>query len=222
MDLSKSFEYFDPGRVEGKSHIIGCGSVGSTVAENLARLGITKFALYDFDRVEAHNIANQMFVNGDIGKPKVEAVKRIITGINPEAEDGIELFPEGYTSQKLGGYVFLCVDSIDLRREICEKNIRNQNIRALFDCRTALESAQLYAAEWGDLRQVKNLLRTMDFTHEEAKAAAPTTACGRTLGVAPTVRMVCCLAVTNFMNYVLGRGLRTMVICDPYRMEIYG
>ena len=221
MDLSKSFEYFDPNRVEGICHIIGCGSVGSTIAENLARLGVTRFALYDFDKVEAHNIANQMFVNSDIGSLKVEATKRIILDINPDAKNSIEIFPDGYTSQKISGYVFLCVDNIDLRREICKKNKMNQSIKVLFDCRTALENAQLYAAEWNDLRQVKNLIQTMDFTHDEASAAVPTTACGRTLGVAPTVRMVCCLAVTNFMNYILGKGIKTIVVCDPFQMEVY-
>ena len=221
MDLSKSFEYFDPNRVEGICHIIGCGSVGSTIAENLARLGVTRFALYDFDKVEAHNIANQMFVNSDIGSLKVEATKPIILDINPDAKNSIEIFPDGYTSQKISGYVFLCVDNIDLRREICKKNKMNQSIKVLFDCRTALENAQLYAAEWNDLRQVKNLIQTMDFTHDEASAAVPTTACGRTLGVAPTVRMVCCLAVTNFMNYILGKGIKTIVVCDPFQMEVY-
>ena len=49
MVLTKSIEYFDPVNVKGKCHIIGCGSVGSTVAALLARLGVTKFVLYDFD-----------------------------------------------------------------------------------------------------------------------------------------------------------------------------
>ena len=66
MVLTKSIEYFDPVNVKGKCHIIGCGSVGSTVAALLARLGVTKFVLYDFDRVEAHNLANQMFIHKDI------------------------------------------------------------------------------------------------------------------------------------------------------------
>ena len=85
MDLTKSIEYFNPVDVRGKCHIIGCGSVGSTVAEMLARLGVTNFVLYDFDLVEPHNLANQMFVHSDIKHPKVEAVKRIITDINPDA-----------------------------------------------------------------------------------------------------------------------------------------
>lgn len=221
MDLSKSFEYFDPNAVDGKCHIIGCGSVGSTIAENLARLGITKFVLYDFDIVEPHNLANQMFVNADIKKPKIEATKRIITDINPEAESTIELHPEGYTGQKLNGYVFLAVDNIDLRREICTKQKQNQNIKVVFDVRTGLESASVYAALWGDLKQVKNLLASMNYTHEEAAAAAPVTACGRTLGVAPTVRIASTFAVVQLINFIRKKELKPIVSCDVFGLEVY-
>lgn len=221
MDLSKSFEFFDPTLAKERCHIIGCGSVGSTLAELLTRIGITKFVLYEFDTIEAHNIGNQLFVDADIGKSKIEATAKIITDINPEAAATIELHPEGYTNQPLDGYVFLCVDNIDLRRQICEMHKLNRTIKLLFDFRTGLTSAQHYAADWGDLRQVKNILKTMDFTHEEAKSATPTTACGLALGLAPTVRMVCTLGVCNFMNCLLGKGLKNIVVCDPFEMEIY-
>lgn len=220
MDLTKSIEYFDPVNVRGKCHIIGCGSVGSTIAENLARLGVTKFVLYDFDIVEPHNLANQMFVQSDVKKPKVEAVKKIICDINPEAESTIEVFGRGYTDQKLNGYVFLAVDNIDLRREICEKNRMNKAIKAVFDFRTRLEDAQHYAADWGDMRQVDNLIKSMAFSHDEAHEATPVTACGTELGVAPTVRVICALGVTNFMNLIRGGELQKIVVCNPFAMDI--
>lgn len=220
MDLTKSIEYFDPVNVRGKCHIIGCGSVGSTIAENLARLGVTRFVLYDFDIVEPHNLANQMFVQSDVKKPKVEAVKKIICDINPEAESTIEVFGQGYTDQKLNGYVFLAVDNIDLRREICEKNRMNKAIKAVFDFRTRLEDAQHYAADWGDMRQVDNLIKSMAFSHNEAHEATPVTACGTELGVAPTVRVICALGVTNFMNLIRGGELQKIVVCNPFAMDI--
>lgn len=220
MDLTKSIEYFDPVNVRGKCHIIGCGSVGSTIAENLARLGVTRFVLYDFDIVEPHNLANQMFIQSDVKKPKVEAVKKIICDINPEAESTIEVFGEGYTDQKLNGYVFLAVDNIDLRREICQKNRMNKAIKAVFDFRTRLEDAQHYAADWGDMRQVDNIIKSMAFSHDEAHEATPVTACGTELGVAPTVRVVCALGVTNFMNLIRGGELQKIVVCNPFTMDI--
>ena len=221
MVLTKSIEYFDPVNVKGKCHIIGCGSVGSTVAALLARLGVTKFVLYDFDRVEAHNLANQMFIHKDIKTEKVDAVKRIITEINPDAEPTIEICREGYNDQKLNGYVFLCVDNIDLRREICQKHRMNRMIKAVFDFRTRLEDAQHYAANWADMKQVDNLIKTMDFSHDEAHAATPVTACGTELGVAPTVWVVCSLGVCNFMNLVRGVPLKNIVVCNPFTMDIF-
>lgn len=221
MVLTKSIEYFDPVNVKGKCHIIGCGSVGSTVAALLARLGVTKFVLYDFDRVEAHNLANQMFIHKDIKTEKVDAVKRIITEINPDAEPTIEICREGYNDQKLNGYVFLCVDNIDLRREICQKHRMNRMIKAVFDFRTRLEDAQHYAANWADMKQVDNLIKTMDFSHDEAHAATPITACGTELGVAPTVWVVCSLGVCNFMNLIRGVPLKNIVVCNPFAMDIF-
>ena len=41
IDLSKSYEYFQPEKVDCRIHIVGCGSVGATVAELLVRLGLT-------------------------------------------------------------------------------------------------------------------------------------------------------------------------------------
>ena len=221
MNLTKSIEYFDPVNVKGKCHIIGCGSVGSTVAELLTRLGVTKFVLYDFDIVESHNLANQMFIHKDIKTEKVDAVKRIITEINPDAEPTIEICREGYNDQKLNGYVFLCVDNIDLRREICQKHRMNRMIKAVFDFRTRLEDAQHYAANWADMKQVDNLIKTMDFSHDEAHAATPVTACGTELGVAPTVWVVCSLGVCNFMNLIRGVPLKNIVVCNPFAMDIF-
>ena len=82
MDLSKSYDYFQPEKDTARIHIVGCGSVGATVAENLARCGITKFTLWDFDTVEPHNLANQIFRQKDVGKTKVEALLDILTEIN--------------------------------------------------------------------------------------------------------------------------------------------
>lgn len=221
MNLVKSQDYFNPIDVTSRCHIIGCGSVGSTVAELLIRLGITKISLYDFDVVSAHNLANQMFTNADIKRLKVDAVKDMLCAINPEAAGDITVYPEGWTQNtRLSGYVFLCVDNIDLRREIATKNKPNQSIKAMFDFRTRLEDAQHYAADWKDSRMVDNLIRSMDFTHEEAKASTPVTACNVEMGVAPTVRIICSYGVSNFMNFIRKKELKKIVTIDAFNFDI--
>lgn len=220
MNLVKSQDYFSPNSVKGRCHIIGCGSVGSTIAVLLARLGITNITLYDFDTVSSHNIANQMFVNSDIKREKVDAVKDLICSINPEAEPNVRICREGWTEEtKLSGYVFLCVDNIDLRRKIVQKNMGNQMITAMFDFRTRLEDAQHYAADWKDVAMVNNLLASMDFTHEEAKAETPVTACNVEMGVAPTVWTICSMGVANFMNFVRCGKIIKILECNPFTFE---
>lgn len=208
MDLTKSYEFFRPEDVNGRIHIIGCGSVGSTLAENLARCGITKMTLYDFDTVESRNIVNQMFTQKHIGMSKVDAVKDILCEINPQCEKDIVLKPEGWKGEILSGYVFLCPDSIEVRRDFVEKHIPSRFVKSVFDIRTMLEGAQHYAADWADEKAKARLLSTMQFSHEEASAETPTTACGVTLGVCQTVRIICGFATQNFIHLVKGEGYK--------------
>lgn len=220
MDLSKSYEFFQPEKDNTRIHIIGCGSVGSTLAENLVRCGLTKITLWDFDKVEAHNIVNQIYRQQDIGRLKVEALKDILIDINPELKDTIELKPEGWKGKLLSGYLFLCVDNIELRREIVEKHMNTLFVKAMFDFRTLLESAQHYAADWSDLKMKQDLLNSMQFSHDEASEETPVSACGVTLGVATTVRLICALGVNNYINFVKGKGIKKMVIIDGFNYTL--
>lgn len=220
MNLAKSYEFFKPEMITSRIHIIGCGAIGSTVAENLVRFGIRDITLYDFDNVEAHNIANQMFTQDDIGKRKVDAVAEYLAKINPEVAGHIKVKPEGYNGQKLAGYVFLCVDNIDLRRQIASACKGNRFVKAMFDFRMGLTDAQHYAADWSVPELVENFLSTMDFTHEEAQANTPVSACNMTLSVCPTVRMIVAAGVSNFINFVKDHTIKKMILVDAFKFDI--
>lgn len=214
MDLNKSREFFDPNNVKGTCHIIGCGSIGSHVAELLARYGIKKIRLYDFDTVASHNLANQNFYNYQIGKEKTEALKEILLNINPEAE--ITLKKQGYTGQRLSDFVFLCVDNIETRQQIVKDNLMNPNIKAMFDFRTTLEEGQCFFADWSLKTERDNFLATMDFTHEEAKEIAPVSACGFELSVSPVVKNCAINGVCNFTNFVNKKEVKHVIVSKPY------
>ena len=64
--------------------IAGCGGLGSNAAVALARAGIGRLILVDFDCVDASNLNRQYFFRDQIGMPKVEALKQNIHAINPE------------------------------------------------------------------------------------------------------------------------------------------
>ena len=103
MNLTKSYEFFQPEKDKTTIHIIGCGSVGSTVAENLARCGVKNMTLWDFDKVEPHNIVNQMFNENHVGMLKVDALRDILTDINPDLKDTLEIHAEGWKGKMLSG-----------------------------------------------------------------------------------------------------------------------
>ena len=216
LDLSKSYEYFQPEKQKTRIHIVGCGSVGATVAENLARCGITNMTLWDFDRVEPHNLANQIFRQQDIGNLKVDALLDILKEINPDIENDIELKPDGWVGNQMSGYIFLCVDNIELRRKIVEEHMDNPYIKAMFDFRTRLEDAQHYAADWSDFKMKQDFLNSMNFSHEEAKKETPISACNVTLSVCPTVRIICAYGVANFMNFWNEKPLKKLILVNAF------
>lgn len=222
MDLSKSYEFFQP-EMLGKSriHVIGCGAIGSTVCENLARFGVgASMTLYDFDKVEPHNVANQMFVQRDIGRAKVDAVADMILAIDPDAKSGLRLVPKGWTGQRLAGYVFLCVDDIGLRREIATACEDNPYVKGMFDFRMGLTDAQHYAADWKDRKMVHDFIASMAFTHEEAKEATPVSACNIPLSVCPTVRSIVAYGVANFVNFVKSGQLKKLVLSETFDLSL--
>jgi len=216
IDLSKSYEYFKPETVKDPIHIVGCGSVGSTVAENLVRMGLKNLVLWDFDTVNSHNIANQLFRAKDIGKKKVDALLDILTDIDPEIKDSVKLKPDGWKGEPMTGYIILAVDSIEIRKNIVNLHMGSPFVKAMFDYRTELESAQHFAADWSSLKQRQGLLNTMNFSSEEAEADVPMSACGVVLGVNPTIRFIVAAGVANFVNFVKGLPLKRFIQANPF------
>lgn len=223
MDLSKSYDFFQPEKDPSRIHIIGCGSVGSAIAENLVRCGVKRLSLWDFDRVEPKNVANQMFRAEDVGELKVEALRSILIDINPEANPEIELHPEGWQGELLSGYLFLAVDSVELRRKIVETHKYSTFVKAVFDVRTGLTDAQHFAADWSNYKMKQNLWNSMQFSDDDAKATTPVSACGGVLGVVTTVRIISAYAVNNYIRFVKGEGIWKFLQIDCFTgfMEAY-
>lgn len=218
MNLNKHRDFFNPESFSDEIHIIGCGAVGSTIAEQLARLGIKELHLYDFDKVSEHNITNQMYYTEQIGQEKVFALHNILSAINPEIK--LHLHAKGWDQgTPLAGYVFLAVDDIDTRKLIIQDNFFNPQIKAMFDTRMRLTDAQHFAALWTPEGK-KFLVDTMNFTKEEAAAATPMSACGTTLSVTPTVRIICSLAVANLVNVILSKPINKTVLIDAFQMTL--
>lgn len=63
--------------------IAGLGGLGSNIAMMLARSGIGRLLLIDFDVVEPSNLNRQHYMVSHLGMPKSEAIKDLILQANP-------------------------------------------------------------------------------------------------------------------------------------------
>src|SRR3712207_8677699 len=66
--------------------IAGIGGLGSNVALSLARIGIGKLIIADFDVVEMSNLNRQQYFINQLGMKKVDALEEVINNCNPFVE----------------------------------------------------------------------------------------------------------------------------------------
>jgi molybdopterin/thiamine biosynthesis adenylyltransferase len=81
--------------------IVGCGGIGGTVALILARSGIEKFILVEFDAYDTTNMNRQISCFADtLGRNKAEVIGDDILRINPHAE--VEIYPRLLNHTEIG------------------------------------------------------------------------------------------------------------------------
>jgi molybdopterin/thiamine biosynthesis adenylyltransferase len=74
--------------------IAGMGGVGGVHLLTLARLGVGRFSIADFDTFDIVNFNRQVGATmSTLGQPKAEVLRRMVLDINPEAE--VRVFPGG-------------------------------------------------------------------------------------------------------------------------------
>ncbi len=66
--------------------VAGCGGLGSNCAIALARCGIGKLIIADFDKLEPSNLNRQQFRLDQLGQPKALALKDNIEAVSPIPE----------------------------------------------------------------------------------------------------------------------------------------
>ncbi|MBP3619536.1 MAG: ThiF family adenylyltransferase [Clostridia bacterium] len=111
--------------------IIGVGGVGGYTAIMLARAGVGKITLVDFDVVDISNINRQVVANVEtVGKLKTEVMKDMIMKINPSCE--VNAISTRFSAETKGqiftqkfDYVIDAIDSVQDKVDLidyCKKN----------------------------------------------------------------------------------------------------
>jgi molybdopterin/thiamine biosynthesis adenylyltransferase len=103
----------------------GLGGCGGVYVTTLARLGVGKLSIADFDRFELANFNRQVgaFVS-TIGRPKIDVVREMALEINPEME--VRAFPNGVRESEIDSFLdgadlfldALDILALDIRRKV--------------------------------------------------------------------------------------------------------
>ena len=99
-------------------HIVGCGAIGSSVATQLARLGANSFYLYDFDKVGVENVGVSQYINDDIGKFKVQALRAHLWSISQNITSNLNVGKFSSYEGNKEDILVLGLDSMSVRMEI--------------------------------------------------------------------------------------------------------
>lgn len=100
--------------------IIGLGALGSVCSELLARAGIGKLYLFDYENVELTNLQRQFYYERDVGKSKVISLKKRLKNINSNVN--VYGYKKRITNQNLelikktnSNIVIVCTDDMATR-----------------------------------------------------------------------------------------------------------
>ena len=132
-------------------NIIGVGATGSFIGEIAARMGFTKFRVFDADIVEDHNLPNQIYEFQDIGKKKVDAFKRKLQAFNPaiEVETHDYFFVTEDHKELIDGPLVLTVDTMSARKDIYDAFKFNWRVKKVFETKLGFD--------YGELNIINNL-----------------------------------------------------------------
>lgn len=154
--------------------IAGCGGLGSNCAVALARVGIGKLIIADFDEVTESNLNRQYFFLHQIGQKKVDALKENIRLINPIVTidaHPIKLIPENIiTLFKTCDVIVEAFDFADQKQMLIETVLSDMTGKPLV--------SGVGLAGWGDsnaikVKRINNLYICGDATKEVSEEMPP-------------------------------------------------
>ncbi len=191
--------------------IAGLGGVGGAHLLTLARLGIGRFHIADFDQFDVHNFNRQAgaFMS-TVGANKLDVMERMARDVNPEAQVGT--FSAGVTSDNLDAFldgVDVYVDALDFfamdARRMVFKACADRGIPALTAAPLGMGVAFLYFRPGGMSFEEYFRVEGQERNEQFARFIA---------GLSPAMLQRNYLAVPEAVNFAERRGPSTAMACE--------
>ena len=210
LDVSRHKELFNPYYFTTPVTIIGAGATGSWLTLSLSKLGIEDITVYDFDKVEEHNIPNQAYNIWDVGSYKLSALAEMVKN-NTGKE--IKIFNTEFINQRIAGIVFLMVDTMETRKQIWNNSIKlKPSVKLLVEPRMGLDVGRIYNINPMDMKHIQKYEETFydDDTAEESACGTSLTVISSALGITSW----CVRQLINWQNSRNGEELDNEILID--------
>ncbi len=191
--------------------VAGLGGVGGAHALTLARLGIGRFHIADFDHFELQNFNRQAgaFVS-TLGQGKAEVLQRMVRDVNPGAE--VKVFASGVTPENVGEFldgVDVYVDGIDFfaidARRLVFAECHRRGIPAVTAAPLGMGVSLLYFSPRGMSFERYFRLEGRDHQEQLARFIA---------GLSPGMLQRSYVAVPEAVDFGAQRGPSTAMACE--------
>ncbi len=218
MDITRHLSIFSPD-VAVPVHLIGAGAIGSRIFAALTELGVRDITVYDFDKVEKHNLPNQLFLDHHIGTSKVDALADWFlfkTGDNPHGFEGINFIADKAMPEDCDPsttqVIIYAVDTMHGRKSLGKPRINlpfDKNILGI-DVRMASNYGNVYSFLQGS--ETDQWYETL--TDDETTELSP---CGTSISVGVTASILSDLAVWEYIKFCnqTERAQKTNVFLNP-------
>lgn len=202
MDLIRHLSIFDPADAKNVT-IIGAGAIGSRIYAALVELGVPNITVYDFDKVEGHNLPNQIFGHADVGEYKIDGLQRWAlnkTGEHPAAGGHRFIADRAGVSDIDNHVTFLAVDTMAGRLELGRSFTENLAEGKLgIDVRMASNYGNVYSF----LGKEETLKWYDTLTDDETTEVS---ACGLPISVGTTAELLSNFAVWEYIRHCNDSG----------------
>mgnify|MGYP003333169279 CR=1 FL=1 len=145
--------------------VLGLGGIGSWLALSLGRLDC-KMYLFDYDNVEAINIAGQLFMGSQEGLSKVRAIEGTVNRFCDMSAE-IQGFQKYTKDSFTGPIVFSCFDNMEARKLAFEKWAEEEDRELFVDGRMQMITGEVYCV----IKGREDLYRATLFGDDEIEEA---------------------------------------------------
>lgn len=199
MNFTRQEELYDAENSNDSVTVIGCGATGSWVCLQLAKLGVKYLSMIDMDKIEIHNIPNQIYSIDSAEEYKVgemlKLCKMLGSGVTNYVYSLEELTSENFDSAYIGETVFCLVDSMKARKELFNAALKNNICKVWIETRMGLTGYRIYVVHMNNQNEIDKYKETL-YSDDESEVSA----CGASQSIVSTAMQCASHAVGLWLS----------------------